>query len=405
MIDERAIVQAILQDRTAYDALAGRLDPADFGAQAALVVKNASQFYQKDSSATRVDLEVLRSQVTRTFANKKHAESVLAWLGDLPEAVSSVNVAAEYRQMRRHKIGLELASKLGSGEHSDATERLVEKYRLFGVDTGEAEKPKLTIDELVETVGEGKRIRLVPAALNKETAGGVLRGHNIVIYGRPESGKSMMAINLSAGFCNQNLRTMYAANEEPISDVQKRHLSRMSGIPISRIQESRADLELAVERAKARGYDNLYAQELRTGRVAEVEALIRKYKPDVLIVDQIKNLHIPGVGNQAQELDAIARELRRMAKQYQMVLGMVTQAGDSAEQKLKLGMSDIEGSKTGIPGAADLMIGVGVSDAYAAQNRRMISLPKNKLSGKHSFFTLYVEPQFSLYRSAPREAA
>ena len=401
MIDERTLVAAMLVDREAYDALAGRLDPCDFGAQAALVVRAIGQFYQRDKNALRVDLEVLKSRVGRSFANHKHAESVLLWLMDLPEEVSAVNVAVEYRQLRRHRVGMDLAAKLAAGTDEEGIDKLVDKYRMLGTDL-EGSRQKLSLNELVETVGDAHRLRLVPKALTEAVGGGVLRGHCILVYARPEAGKSMFAINLSAGFLKQGLKVLYAGNEEPIADVQRRFLARMSGTPLSEIQGSLEALHDAGEKAEDNGYTNLIAQELKSGKVAELEALVRKYTPDVLVLDQLKNLKLSASGNRAQELDEAAREVRRLGKQYNMVTVPVTQAGDSASGKLKLGHGDVEWSNTGIPGAADLMIGIGVNDEFERTNRRMINLPKNKISGNHAYFPLFVEPELCTYRSQPR---
>lgn len=404
MIDERAIVAAILRDRRAYDSLAGRLDPKDFGAQAELIVKVAGQFYRRDAEAMSVDAAVLQSSIPRHFANPKHAAAVLSWLEDLPAEVSAVNLAAEYKAMRRHKVGLELAAKLASGAHGDAfTDKLVEKYRLLGVDEEAQAKPRLTIDELAETVGEGRRIKLMPGALNDAAGGGALRGHNILVYARPDVGKTMFVINLGAGFIRQGLTVLYTGNEEPIADVQKRFLSRMSGVGHTALNNDRAELERAVELAETAGYDRLIAQALTTAKVAEVEALVRRYKPDVLIVDQLRNLKINGGGNRALELDIAAREIRGIGKAYNVLTVPVTQAGDSAEGKLYLEMGDVEWSNTGVQGQADLMIGIGCNDNYHATGRRAIALPKNKLGGKHARLTLFVEPDFNLYRSTPRK--
>ena len=73
----------------------------------------------------------------------------------------------------------------------------------------------------------------------------------------------------------------------------------------------------------------------------------------------------------------------------------VTQAGDSADNKAVLDMGDVDYSNTGIPAQADVMIGVGVTAELEAENRRMFSLPKNKISGDHSSFPVNVLPHLS----------
>ena len=73
----------------------------------------------------------------------------------------------------------------------------------------------------------------------------------------------------------------------------------------------------------------------------------------------------------------------------------VTQAGDSAENKAVLSMGDVDFSNTGIPSQADLMIGMGANYEHQKAGEIVISLPKNKISGKHEYFACMVDPQLS----------
>jgi len=43
----------------------------------------------------------------------------------------------------------------------------------------------------------------------------------------------------------------------------------------------------------------------------------------------------------------------------------------------------------------DVMIGIGMDDAYHAQNRRMYCLTKNKISSDHSNWPVIVNPKLS----------
>lgn len=98
-----------------------------------------------------------------------------------------------------------------------------------------------------------------------------------------------------------------------------------------------------------------------------------------MVIDQMRNL-VCQEESRVQQLETIARELRRLAIRHQVLVVSVTQAGDSASGKLTLDMSDVDGSKTGIQGTCDLMVGIGVNDAYLESGHRMLSFPKNKLS-------------------------
>ena len=394
-MDEAYLLAALLASREAFDSLQGRLDPADFSETGRLVVRSLSQFYKRDPQAASVDRAVVESEIRRAIPNPKHADSACGFLARLPDTVSATNVSAEYRALRRHNVGLELADALVRGDHGNAkTERLVEKYRALGVEQS-GERAKLSVEDLIDSTRREGIIRLVPSRLD-EIVGGVMRGHNITICGRPESGKTMFAIHLSAGFLAQGLRVLYTGNEEPIRDLQLRFLSRLAGISIDDIKQYPKALRAAVRRS-GEAYERLIAQELKSGTTAELEALVRRYTPDVLVIDQMRNLKFPGEGNRTNELDGIAREIRRLGIAYNMLTLGVTQAGDSAEGRLKLSMHDIDSSKTGIPGAADLLIGIGVNNAYERTHRRMLTLCKNKVSGVHESFPLVILPKTNRY--------
>ena len=90
------------------------------------------------------------------------------------------------------------------------------------------------------------------------------------------------------------------------------------------------------------------------------------------------------------ELEAAGIEARAIAKEYNVLVISVTQAGDSATGKVYLDISDVDSSKTGIPASADLMIGLGADEAMKANGLIGFSLCKNKMSGDHAKFTCSV---------------
>jgi KaiC/GvpD/RAD55 family RecA-like ATPase len=296
--------------------------------------------------------------------------------------------------------GLDLSLQLRWEPASTTTRRsrgLIEKYQELGRE-GTTEKDRPDLDDLLAANADGVRMRLYPAGVNRACRGGALPGHNITVFARPEAGKTLLAINIAAGFLRDGRRVLYTGNEEPIDDLVRRTLARLSGVPLSRIYESNDALRQAYRKAGDL-YDRFYPKQTVSGRLSEVEALVRKYKPDVVIIDQLRNLTSGGESNKTLDLDKIAQGIRDLAKREQIVTVGLTQAGDSADQKLKLGMGDIEWSNTGIPAAADLMIGMGVNDKWDANNRRMINLPKNKIGGQHVSFPVFIDSEKQLIRT------
>jgi hypothetical protein len=93
---------------------------------------------------------------------------------------------------------------------------------------------------------------------------------------------------------------------------------------------------------------------------------------------------------------------RELAKEYCPVIG-VSQASGSGEGKKWLTMEDIDSSKTGKPGEADFIIGIGKDDEM--ETLRYISVLKNKLPGdedsvqelRHGHFDAIIYPEISRY--------
>ena len=96
---------------------------------------------------------------------------------------------------------------------------------------------------------------------------------------------------------------------------------------------------------------------------------------------------------------------REIAKKYGPVIG-VSQASASGEGKMYLDMGDIDGSKTGKPGEADWILGIGATHQEGFEYVRHLHLSKNKLSGdedtdpnlRHGKQDVLIDPQIARYR-------
>jgi hypothetical protein len=98
-----------------------------------------------------------------------------------------------------------------------------------------------------------------------------------------------------------------------------------------------------------------------------------------------------------QSLENNGIAVRNMLLQYGLIGLSVTQAGGSAEGKLWLEMTDLDGSKTGLPGTLDLQLGLGFNEDLKARNQRALSFCKNKLSSEPgSTEGIIVDVNFSL---------
>lgn len=376
---EKKILAAILFDRDTYDKWERFLTDEDFSDQGNVLYKSIRSYYEQDPDAHAVDVEVLVSRIHRT--HPKYGDLFEALLRGL-EPVSIPNVFKELIEYKIKRSGEDLGHAILAGKHSSQAVRtyldlLETKEEDFATRT--TVRKGLVFDVFKDSARENL-IAIYPRAVNEVLKGGVTRGTHIVVFGRPEVGKTLFTINLIKGFLDQGLVVLFCSNEDPYPKFAPRLIQRISGKTEDEIRQA-GDISEDTKR-KA---DNFIHSDLDPGTPSDIESLIKEHKPDVVIVDQIYNLKV-GDLEQTAKLSAASQAMRRFCKRYNIVAVSLTQAGDSAHNKVVLDMNDIEYSNTGVQTPVDLMIGIGANAEMLENGRRMLSFPKNKVSAVHAAF-------------------
>ena len=246
--------------------------------------------------------------------------------------------------------------------------------------------------DLLSVMDNESKIKMYPQSLNDRIDGGLVRGDMVIVGGRPEAGKSAFCITNMAGMAYRGQKVLYAGNEDAAQRIIVRTISCLTGRSKAAIIQ---DPEGTMQLARQRGYNNLvFAHPVNT--VPHLRALIKKHKPDVVVVDQIRNYRVKSE-NRTGQLEQSTIAVRGLAGEFNCAIIAVTQVGDSGEGKLRLSMGDIDSSKTGIPGACDVMILIGVDSNFDAANSRMLNLPKNKSGGGHDSWACRIDPTISRY--------
>lgn len=310
--------------------------------------------------------------------------------------VSVQNVANDFIEMRKSALHQDLSSAFMSGDEHQIQDKLREYEDFTQHVTIQQEDGNVFVEEDLETLledsNEDHLVKVYPKTLNERLGGGIPKPSHVLVFGRPESGKSALSINIASGFINQGHKTLYIGNEDNSRVMLLRFFTRLTGMTL---EEVRGDPASAKQIAEEKGYGNLVFAALAPGTLAEIRALVEKHEPECLVVDQLRNLADKN-DNKVERLEILAQGIRNMSNEYNLAAVSVTQAGDSADGKLILGMGDVDFSNTGIPGAVDVMIGIGVNEDTERQGFRFLSLPKNKIGGgDHNPVKVRLEPQYS----------
>jgi archaellum biogenesis ATPase FlaH len=393
---EQHVLASCLQDRDAFTLVADHVGDEDFSEQGRIIWGGIQAYYDADAGARYVDDALLTASITRSISADKHKEMFTGIIRGLADSTPSVaNVVNDLIETKRAVVGLQLAAALTGGQDVSALlasyNNLLDAHD-FGEEEVEDARRGLSVEALVASgFNTENLVSISPAALNERLGGGVKPGHHIILFARPEMGKTMMTIEMMAGFAEQGLTTLYIGNEDPLDDINMRVVNRLSGMTKLQVMSTPAKAD---KLAREQGYENLILKACSPGTPREITSLIEKFKPHVLVLDQLRNLNMKQ-DNRVLALEEAATQARNWAKRYSCVVVSVTQAGDSASGKAVLDMGDVDFSNTGIPSQADLMIGLGANDQHVKNGEIVLSLPKNKISGRHEYFACQVEPQLS----------
>jgi archaellum biogenesis ATPase FlaH len=395
-VDEVKLLGAVLHDRKTFAVLDKFISSSDLSDRGQVVYAEIQRWYETDSEATSCDAEVLAERIISQ--HPKH-EAVFRAILDRSVPVSSKNILGSFLEFKAKAVGSQLIQALAAGDSRKA-DALAQEYRdLVGGKVEVLEKDrkvyiKATSEKLVESVRPENLMQLHPKELNDALGGGLPRGAHVLIFAPPEVGKSLLSINIASGFLHDGRRVLYLGNEDPAELMLLRFKSRLSGMVRGAIL---ANPDKADGIASQHGFDNLIFVSLSPGSVRDIEQLCDEYQPDVVVCDQLSNIYAPNL-SKVEGLEWLAKQMRNICKSRNIVGISITQAADSAQNKLVLDMGDVYFSNVAIQAQVDVMIGIGMDKTAEAAGIRVLSLCKNKLNGNHVPVQVQVIPELSKVR-------
>lgn len=402
---EKTLLHAALTSRTSFALIQEHVKPeaknrkdVRYSPEFRILMDKIASYYDNDADAKSVDRGLMEELIDASVPNNKHKERFKTILNEaLASDVSVPNINALILMAKRHEVGDKLAQTL---INRDDPAELLEQYNKLMSDEAapDEEESSISGNNIMSIITKRQDIeggvKLRPKSLQDAIGGrGLAPGSKVTIFGRPEISKSAFCITNTAGWLIDGKRVLYLINEDPAENIIFRILCCITGLTEDEVY---ANPERANEIALRRGFANLVVHDLHPGSLPEIAALVDKHKPDVILVDQLRNLRSKE-DSRVNQLDEVARGLRDIGKAKKIVVVDVTQAGESAEGKSVLTMTDIDSSKTGVPAAADLLIGIGANKEQEASGYRCLSLCKNKVNGFHGVVTVKVNPFISRY--------
>lgn len=255
------------------------------------------------------------------------------------------------------------------------------------------------LHELLAQASDGARWKFNINQLSRQVYG-VGPSEFMIIFARPETGKSALAVSLCAapeGFCQQGAKVLYIGNEEATRRTKLRAIQSFTGMTTSEIQ---ANPDIASSRYLAIR-DRLIMKDAQEWDMNMLDGYVARIKPDILVIDQLDKVNISGqFGGTHEKLREIYRQARELAKRHECAIIAVSQASAEAEGRVRLDFSMMENSRTGKAAEADLICGVGKSsgeDDDGPDPTRFLQISKNKLSGWHGQIICNLQAEITRY--------
>jgi hypothetical protein len=393
------VIRSCLESREAYEMVKHHIDTEELSLQGQTWYPLIQEWYDGDKQARRIDLEILVDQGTFKLP-EAHLDTLIGWLRDLPEVDSPANVVKHLLELKMYQKGNALSQAIQARDHGNIEALLSEYSDLRGAtELGRSNVTWTNSDGDMDSLLDRENlIKVAPKRLNEKLLGGAVKGDTLLFFGRPEAGKTLVTVNAVAGFLKFGHRVLYIGNEEGTYKTRKRIVNNLSNADNDTY---RTAPDKYLSEANDKGLANLYMAHMEPGSVAEIEGLCKDLHPDVVVIDQIRNLEVRGKGNDklTDRLGTLGTQFRSAAARYHFLGVAVTQAGDKTERHGQevppwLTMSDIADNRTSLAAQFDVIVGIGCTEELRRTGLRALSFCKNKLSDRedaHEGITVQVD--------------
>lgn len=297
------------------------------------------------------------------------------------------------------QLGINLME--GKFEAFPKLEALIEQSKSGFLPTDFGDETTKDLNTLLAMTSDAARFKFNIPSLSRHVYG-IGRQEFGILFARPETGKTALAVSLAmgpGGFCDQGAKVAILGNEERTERTMLRAYQAWTGMTKEEITVAP---HLAQERFELIS-DKLSMMNIQGWNMSEVDSYLEHIDADVALVDQGDKVAVEGLGSGVpnhEKLGEIYVQGRAMFTRRNCAGFFVSQGSADAEGRTQLTPDMMEGSKTRKYAEADLIIGVGKHPDNVdgtPETTRYLTVGKNKISGWHGTVTCKIQPEISRY--------
>jgi hypothetical protein len=347
------------------------------------ILDNFHQNHEQDLTVGDFANLVLASQQK----DPEYFKAVVQQMDDLSvsDTTTEVLIQSFYKQRLLKEISLTAYDITEGKGNEEAFQKLIALYSEDKTEDAVTEEFEFVTDDLDQLLNEtfrqpGLRWRL--NTLNR-MLGSLRAGDFGFIFARPETGKTTFLASETT-FMAQQLSAdagpiIWFNNEEQHNKVRIRCFQATLGATLAQINSNPEAARNAFLQATKGKHQLLNTKGAITKDL--VEKVIRKYKPSLVIYDQIDKIHGFKADREDLIMGAIYQWARELAKEFQHAAIGVCQADGTGEGQKWLTMANVANAKTAKQAEADWILGIGKVNDTGYEMVRYLHASKNKLAG------------------------
>jgi len=401
MIEKQLI--NLLLDKDFYEENKGRVSKTMFTNGTGTLYETITKAHaNSDKSLTIEEIATLHTEVYNPALTRVARENFRDLLEDIKNETPNKKIATTIlRELHKQAIAKKIAV-MATDMYNNTSETGFNDIQLLidessGVNKEEYENVTDDINLLIDALKDNTKWKFNLSEL-RDRVNGIGDGNFLIVFARPESGKTAFWVNMVAGqggFASQGAKVCALINEEPAIRTQMRLVSAHTGMTFAEIRQNPVRAGELWSQIKT----NMRILDTIDWSLDKIDSYVAKEKPDILIIDQLDKVHISGTFARTDEkLRAIYIGAREIAKRRSCALVGISQASADASGKMDLTFDMMENSKTGKAAEADIIIGVGFRNQLDIdQDVRSVAVSKNKITGYHGKMTCKIIPELSRY--------
>ena len=378
-----------------------------------LLLSGIREYYSDHPASTEIDWSTFRVSYLLKMTAKLgavstglHAKIIDAIIAD-PTPTEKSNELIEYFVGMYHstKVREHVDKILGgrSAELSDVSD-LIKNYQkdvaLVSEDNLEDALYFPKMSEVYEKIYRSGGLEWRLEDLNV-SVGPLHYGDQVCVAACPNVGKTRFITSELTHFITQldpdDRRVLFVNNEETKEAICNAMYCSYFDLEDDTVLKNVAKLEERWDREVGPNAFAVHQDASATTR--EIEKLIRAYDPKVVVYNQLYKVHLPGrsTATEAEQYRQTYQFGREMADKYQHVSIAAHQAGALAAGEKYVLQEHMYGSKTGVAGECDVIIGIGKVYDPTMKDTRWLNIARNKLpSGPRTVPSLREDSHFEV---------